>query len=103
MLDFELLPEAIEEKWKTLALSQAHYEFLEEDKKTYLSSLMLKTEWSMALREMTARASEDWKTYLAWLRAIREDMLTLKAELASLTAQFDYQRSMNANSRNQRY
>lgn len=102
MLNFDELPLAIEEKWKSLALSQAHYEFLEEDKKTYLSSLMLKQEWSMALREMTARASEEWKTYLEGLRAIREDMLTLKAELASLEAQFKYQQAINANNR-QRY
>jgi hypothetical protein len=56
----------------------------------------------MALREMTARASEEWKTYLEGLRAIREDMLTLKAELASLEAQFKYQQAINANNR-QRY
>lgn len=101
MLNFDLLPEAIEEKWKALALSQAHYEYLEEDKKTYLSSLMLKLEWSMALRDMTARASEEWKTYLEGLRAVREDMLTLKAEYASLEAQFKYQQAINANNRKQ--
>lgn len=97
---FDKIPDLIQEKGIALAEAQSQFEFLEEDKKVYLATLMNQCEGSEASRERQARVKPEWSLYLEGVREARETMLRLKAEYVALQSSFDYMRSMNANSRN---
>ena len=99
MLKFELIPDALEAKWIELSKAQSDWEYLDENKKNILASLMLKFEGSVASREMQARNHDEYKSHLFALKDAREEMLKLRAEISSLEISFEWYRSTNANER----
>ena len=69
---------------------------LSESKKSVIATVASKHQWSEAMRERLARASDEFKIYLAWVQQARQKELELKYELDSLNMGFEYQRSMNS-------
>lgn len=82
MLDFNLIPDALEKKGKELAENQAEYETLEKNEKTVLASIMMKHEGSISNREMIARADQEYKDFLGTIKTARQKMLVNKAEIS---------------------
>lgn len=103
MLAFELIPDALEKKGLEYSESKSTYEYLDEMKKTVLASIMNELEGSEASRERVARTDERYIKHVEAIRIARHAMLKNEAEYKALNAEFDMQRSINANSRNQRY
>lgn len=99
MLAFELIPDALEAKWKELAMSQAKWETLEKNEKNFLATLMTGYEGAISYREMMARADEKFRNYLESVMEAREEMLRHKAEINWLETAFEWYRSSNANER----
>jgi len=69
---------------------------LAESRKSVLAKIASNVTGSEATRERVARASEEFKQYLAGVTAARQKELELKYELDALQMQFEYCRSMNA-------
>lgn len=81
MLDFNLIPDALEAKGKELAVSQANWETLEKNEKNQLALLMLEYDGSISHRDMMARANHKYIDYLNTVAEAREIMLRHKAEI----------------------
>lgn len=99
MIAFELIPDSIEVKWKQLAMLQAEWEMLDENKKNILASIMLEYDWAISHREMLARANPKYIKHLESVQFAREEMLKTKAEISGLETAFEFYRSSNANER----
>lgn len=103
MKDFNSLPDLIEYKGLEYAESKSTYEYLDEMKKTVLGSIMNELEGSEASRERVARTSDKFIKHIKAIRIARHAMLKHEAEFTALKIEFDTQRTLHANSRNQRY
>lgn len=95
-MDFWQISHELYRVWKEYATAKAKSEMLHESKKSVLAVEASKHEWSEATKERLARASEEFKTYLAGVQQARKKELWLKYELDSLTMDFEYRRSMNS-------
>ena len=82
--------------WKEYSVAKAKWEMYNESKKSVLATIASTVEWSEAKREREARASDEFKIYLAKVQHARQKELELKYELDSLNMGFEYQRSMNS-------
>ena len=82
--------------WKEYASAKAKSEMLSESKKSVIANIASKHEWTEAKRDRVARASKEYKEYLAWVQQARQKELELKYELDALNMSFEYQRSMNS-------
>lgn len=103
MHDFELIPDLIEKKGLEYAESKSFYEYLDEMKKTHLATIMNEKEGSEASREREARTDDRYTKHLQAMKIARKAMLTHEAEYKALNVEFDMQRTVSANSRNQRF
>lgn len=99
MHEFQTLPFLIWEKGKELAVSSARYKHYDNLTKVVLASLAGNFDWSEASRERQARASQEYRDHLELVYKYNEDMWTQSAELSCLQAEFEFQRSSNANRR----
>ena len=81
---------------KEYASAKAKSEMLAESRKSVIAKIASQQEWSEATRERIARASNEYKEYLAGARQARQKELELKYEIDSLNMDFEYRRSMNS-------
>ena len=95
-MNFWEISDSVSQVWWQYAKATAKWEMLSESKKSVIAKLASDVEWSEALRERIARASEEYKNYLFWVQQARQSMLELKYKLDSLHMDFDYKRSMNS-------
>jgi len=107
MIEFSLIPDALEKKGIQLAESTANWELLDECTKVILATLscriVMQEKMSEAERNRLALADPEYKQHLEAKKIARELMLRHKAEQNALETTFDYLRTIAANSRNQRF
>ena len=95
-MDFWQISHELYRVWKEYASAKAKSEMLSESKKSVIASIASNHEWPEAKRERIARASKEFKTYLAGVQQARQKELEFKYQLDALNMDFEYQRSMNS-------
>lgn len=99
MISFEKIPDEYKNVGAEWAKSKAHYEFLDEEKKTVLARCASKIEWAESTRERLARQDEEFISHLNAVKQARGEYLWYETYLHALDMRFEWHRSQNATKR----